>query len=236
MAQMGSFVPASKARIGLVDRIFTRVGAEDDLSRGQSTFMVEMSEAAEILHHATPRSLVVLDEIGRGTSTFDGIAIAWALTEYLSEVVGARTLFATHYAELTQIAEELKSVRNLNVAVREWGDSIVFLRRIQPGAADRSYGIQVAKLAGLPEAVVARARAVLDQLENAERSKPASAMIDDLPLFSVGVKSKPAPAAPAGNAALEALLQLSPDELSPREALEQLYELRALALAGKNKP
>ncbi len=170
MAQMGSFVPASKARVGLVDRIFTRVGAEDDIARGQSTFMVEMSEAAYILNHATERSLVILDEVGRGTSTFDGIAIAWSMTEFLSEVVGARTFFATHYAELTRLAEELPAVTNLNVAVREWGDGIVFLRRIQPGASDRSYGIHVAQLAGVPDAVVERARAILHSLEQKEEN------------------------------------------------------------------
>ncbi|MFV1959281.1 MAG: DNA mismatch repair protein MutS, partial [Planctomycetota bacterium] len=168
MAQMGSFVPASRARIGTVDRIFTRVGAEDDLTRGQSTFMVEMSEAPYILRHATEKSLVILDEVGRGTSTFDGIAIAWAMTEYLSEVTGARTLFATHYAELTRLADELDAVKNLNVSVREWGESVVFLRRIVDGASDRSYGIHVAQLAGVPEAIVERARAILTRLEKRE--------------------------------------------------------------------
>ncbi|MDJ0973399.1 MAG: DNA mismatch repair protein MutS [Planctomycetota bacterium] len=165
MAQMGSFVPADRARIGICDRLFTRVGAEDDLAGGQSTFMVEMSESAYILNNATDRSLVVLDEVGRGTSTYDGIAIAWALSEYLSEVVGARTLFATHYHELTQLSDELDAVFNLNVAVREWGDSIVFLHRIQKGSTDRSYGIHVAELAGVPDAVIERARAMLVSFE-----------------------------------------------------------------------
>jgi DNA mismatch repair protein MutS len=229
MAQMGSFVPAGRARVGLCDRVFTRVGAEDDLARGQSTFMVEMSEAALILNQATEKSLVILDEIGRGTSTFDGIAIAWAVTEYLSEVVGARTLFATHYAEVTQLAQELPSVFNLNVAVREWGDSIVFLRRIQEGAADRSYGIHVARLAGVPDAVVARAKDVLKTLEGAhggaaqkiaERaSEPARPQDLQLGLF----------APPPPHPALEALKALDPDTLTPLAALQRLAELRKLA-------
>jgi DNA mismatch repair protein MutS len=229
MAQMGSFVPAVKARVGLCDRIFTRVGAEDDLARGQSTFMVEMSEAAYILHHATPRSLVILDEIGRGTSTFDGIAIAWALTEYLSEVVGARTLFATHYAELTQIAAELPSVSNWNVAVKEWGDTIVFVRRIQEGAADRSYGIHVARLAGVPDAVVERARAVLKGLEGKQEEattriafgdpKPPRPNDVQLGLFT------PAPPHPA----VEALKSLDVESLTPIEALNRLAALKRLA-------
>jgi DNA mismatch repair protein MutS len=229
MAQMGSFVPAGRARVGLCDRVFTRVGAEDDLARGQSTFMVEMSEAALILNQATEKSLVILDEIGRGTSTFDGIAIAWAVTEYLSEVVGARTLFATHYAEVTQLAQELPSVFNLNVAVREWGDSIVFLRRIQEGAADRSYGIHVARLAGVPDAVVARAKDVLKTLEGAhgpaaaklaERtSEPARPQDLQLGLF----------APPPPHPALEALKALDPDTLTPLAALQRLADLKKLA-------
>ncbi len=229
LAQMGSFVPASKARIGLVDRIFTRVGAEDDLARGQSTFMVEMSEAAYILRHATKRSLVVLDEVGRGTSTFDGIAIAWAITEYLSEVVGARTFFATHYAELTRLAEELPAVTNLNVAVREWGDRVVFLRRIQPGTADRSYGIHVAQLAGVPDAVVERARAILLNLESSEAgaaerivfgTKPTSAPRD----VQLGLFQPPPP-----SATLDALRALEPERMTPIEALQRLVELKQRA-------
>ncbi len=231
MAQMGSFVPASKARVGLCDRVFTRVGAEDDLARGQSTFMVEMSEAALILHQATERSLVILDEIGRGTSTFDGIAIAWAVTEYLSEVVGARTLFATHYAEVTQLAEELKSVFNLNVAVREWGDSIVFLRRIQEGAADRSYGIHVARLAGVPEAVVARAKDVLATLERAQGGATAhlaKRAPEPLPArdLQLGLFAPPPP-----HPAVEALKALDPDSLTPLQALQKLAELKRLSEA-----
>jgi DNA mismatch repair protein MutS len=169
MAQMGGFVPAKSARIGLVDQIFSRVGATDYLSRGQSTFMVEMSETAHILHNATCRSLVILDEIGRGTSTYDGLSIAWAVAEYLlckDEGRGVKTIFATHYHELTDMASRHDGVRNMQVEVREWGDEIVFIRRLVDGAANRSYGIQVAALAGVPEAVVQRAKEVLASIEN----------------------------------------------------------------------
>jgi DNA mismatch repair protein MutS len=166
MAQMGSYVPAREARIGLVDRVFTRVGANDDLARGQSTFMVEMNETANIVNSATEKSLVILDEIGRGTSTYDGLSIAWSVAEYLHDHIGARTLFATHYHELTQLAESRPGVKNLNVAVREWNDQIIFLRKIIQGAADRSYGIQVARLAGLPDAIITRAKTLLESLEN----------------------------------------------------------------------
>ncbi len=228
LAQMGSFVPATRARIGLADRLFARVGAEDDLARGQSTFMVEMSETAFILHHATARSVVLLDEVGRGTSTFDGIAIAWALTEYLSEVSGARTLFATHYHELTRLASELPSIVNLNVAVREWEDRIVFLRRIQEGATDRSYGIHVAELAGVPEAVVQRAKAVLLGLES-DRDRVVER-----------VAFGRAPRAPhdvqlalfvpeATHPAVAALREIDVDALTPLEALNRLAALRNLA-------
>jgi DNA mismatch repair protein MutS len=170
LAQTGSFIPASRATIGVCDRIFTRVGATDDLARGQSTFMVEMNETANILNNATPKSLVVLDEIGRGTSTFDGLSIAWAVAEHLHNAVGAKTLFATHYHELTELAVTLARVKNYNVAVREWNDQVVFLRKILPGATDKSYGIQVARLAGLPKEVVERAKEVLTNLEEAELS------------------------------------------------------------------
>ncbi|MCA1797784.1 MAG: DNA mismatch repair protein MutS, partial [Geobacteraceae bacterium] len=167
LAQAGSFVPAEEARIGVVDQIFTRVGASDNLAHGQSTFMVEMSETANILNHATPRSLIVLDEIGRGTSTFDGISIAWAVAEFLHNNmdVAARTLFATHYHELTALADIHARIVNFNVEVRQWKDKIVFLRRIVPGGASHSYGIQVARLAGLPESVISRANEVLRTLE-----------------------------------------------------------------------
>ncbi|HSH39576.1 MAG TPA: DNA mismatch repair protein MutS, partial [Chthoniobacterales bacterium] len=166
MAQIGSFVPAASAEIGLVDRIFTRVGANDDLSRGQSTFMVEMNETANIVNNATERSLVILDEIGRGTSTFDGLSIAWSVAEFLHDQIRARTLFASHYHELTKLAQERSGVANYNVAVREWNEQIIFLRTIVPGGADRSYGIQVARLAGLPKPVLDRAKDILLHLEN----------------------------------------------------------------------
>jgi DNA mismatch repair protein MutS len=165
MAQMGSFVPAAGARIGVMDRVFTRVGASDNLVRGQSTFMVEMSETSAILHTASRRSLVLLDEIGRGTSTYDGVSIAWAVSEHLHERSGCKAIFATHYHELTQLADEFVAIRNYNVAVREVGDQVLFLHRLQPGGADRSYGIEVGRLAGLPESVLARAKEVLHSLE-----------------------------------------------------------------------
>jgi DNA mismatch repair protein MutS len=177
MAHVGSFVPATRARIDLVDRIFTRIGANDDLSRGQSTFMVEMSEAANILNNATRHSLVILDEIGRGTSTFDGLSLAWSIVEYLHSQAGAKTLFATHYHELTELSGRLKRVRNYNVAVREWNDQIVFLRKIVAGGTDKSYGIQVARLAGVPKQVLERAKEILRNLEESEltpEGKPRS--------------------------------------------------------------
>jgi DNA mismatch repair protein MutS len=166
MAQIGAFLPAAAAEIGLVDRVFTRVGASDDLARGQSTFMVEMNETALILNNATERSLVILDEIGRGTSTFDGLSIAWAVAEYLHDELKARALFATHYHELTALARGRAGVKNYNVAVREWNDRVIFLRRIVEGSADRSYGIQVARLAGLPKAIITRAKTILNHLES----------------------------------------------------------------------
>jgi DNA mismatch repair protein MutS len=171
MAQIGSFVPAENAEVGLVDRIFTRVGASDDLARGQSTFMVEMNETANIINNATERSLVILDEIGRGTSTFDGLSIAWSVAEFLYDKIKARTLFATHYHELTKLAEDRKGVCNLNVAVREWNEQIIFLRKIIPGGADKSYGIQVARLAGLPKEILDRAKEVLAHLESSSRAE-----------------------------------------------------------------
>jgi DNA mismatch repair protein MutS len=174
MAQIGSWVPARRAVVGLADRIFTRVGANDDLSRGQSTFMVEMHETANIANNATSRSLVILDEIGRGTSTFDGLSIAWSVAEYLHDVLKARTLFATHYHELTELARTRPGVQNFNVAVREWNDQIIFLRKIIPGGADKSYGIQVARLAGLPKPVLERAKEILANLERSELSAEGS--------------------------------------------------------------
>ena len=179
LAQLGSFVPARSARVGIVDRIFTRIGAQDNLLRGQSTFLVEMTETAAILRHATPRSLILLDEIGRGTSTFDGLAIAWAVAEHLHErCAGAKVLFATHYHELTRLAAELPRVRNVHVAVREWRDEIVFLHRVQPGGTDRSYGIQVGRLAGLPDEVVTRAKALLQELSQRSPAPPPPATAD----------------------------------------------------------
>ncbi|SNY90376.1 DNA mismatch repair protein MutS [Cohaesibacter sp. ES.047] len=224
LAQMGAFVPAATAHIGLVDRLFSRVGAADDLARGRSTFMVEMVETAAILNQASERSLVILDEIGRGTATFDGLSIAWATIENLHEVNRSRALFATHYHELTVLHEKLSRLINATVRVKEWQGDVVFLHEIVPGAADRSYGIQVAKLAGLPEAVIQRARAVLEHLEEGDRQAPA-ATIDDLPLFSRPVAS----ITPQEVDALrDALMELNPDDLSPREAQDALYRLKGL--------
>ncbi len=226
MAQMGSFVPAGSADIGVVDRLFSRVGASDDLARGRSTFMVEMVETAAILNQAGPRSLVILDEIGRGTATFDGLSIAWAAVEHLHEVNRCRGLFATHFHELTVLSEKLDRLANATMRVKEWEGDVIFLHEVGPGAADRSYGIQVARLAGLPESVVARARAVLDQLEEGERKSPARQLIDDLPLFSAEVNSQP-PRRSGPSPVETALAALNPDDMTPREALEALYRLRS---------
>jgi DNA mismatch repair protein MutS len=228
LAQTGSFVPAKRAHIGIVDALFSRVGAADDLARGRSTFMVEMVETAAILNQAGSRALVILDEIGRGTATFDGLSIAWATVEHLHDVNGARALFATHYHELTALAAKLPRLANATMKVKEWKGDVVFLHEVAPGAADRSYGIQVAKLAGLPPTVIQRARTVLESLEKSDRSRPKP-MIDDLPLFAV----KPPAEAEAEDPARAALMALHLDDLSPREALEFLYELKRLA---GNKP
>lgn len=229
MAQMGSYVPARSAHIGVVDRLFSRVGASDDLARGRSTFMVEMVETAAILNQATERSLVILDEIGRGTATFDGLSIAWATVEYLHGVTKARALFATHYHELTALARRLDDIANVTMDVAEWHDTIVFLHKVKPGAADRSYGIQVAKLAGLPDPVVTRARQVLARLEKADRRpKAGDESIDDLPLFSAA-RPRGASANEEPSAVEKLLLNMHPDDLSPKAALEKLYELKALA-------
>lgn len=226
LAQVGSFVPADAARLPVTDRIFTRVGASDNLARGQSTFMVEMSETAAIIHGATKRSLVLLDEIGRGTSTYDGVSIAWAVTEYIHERLGARTIFATHYHELTQLGDLLAGVKNMNVVVREVGDDVVFLRRLADGGADRSYGIQVARLAGLPGGVIARARELLAELEGTHTHggeglgrrgahRPGSgAPPDQLSMFQVE------------HPVVSRLRNIEPDGLSPKEALDLLYDLR----------
>jgi len=246
MAQMGSFVPAKRARVGIVDRIFARVGASDDLSRGRSTFMVEMVETARVLRTATERSLVVLDEVGRGTSTYDGVSIAWAVTEHIHDSVGARTLFATHYHELCAASEELDRVANVNVAVREWGDEITFLYRIVPGGADRSYGIHVARLAGVPREVIDRAKEILELLESRseavvkqegeqgkerrrskDKGKRKGPRMEQMPLF-IPVPA-PAPAAPPEPSAVEeALKALDIEKLTPLEALLKLEELRRL--------
>ena len=229
MAQMGSYVPARSAHIGVVDRLFSRVGASDDLARGRSTFMVEMVETAAILNQASERSLVILDEIGRGTATFDGLSIAWATVEYLHGVTKARALFATHYHELTALARKLDGISNVTMDVTEWHDTIVFLHKVKAGAADRSYGIQVAKLAGLPHAVVARAREVLDRLEKADRRpRNGDDGLGDLPLFSA-MRPKSGLNERAPSAVEKMLLAMHPDDLSPKAALEKIYELKALA-------
>jgi DNA mismatch repair protein MutS len=231
LAQMGSFVPAKRARIGVVDRLFSRVGAADDLARGRSTFMVEMVETAAILNQATERALVILDEIGRGTATFDGLSIAWAAIEHLHESNRCRALFATHFHELTALGQKLPRLHNATVRVKEWHGDVVFLHEVIAGAADRSYGIQVAKLAGLPPAVIERAKLVLAQLESADRTSPAKTLIDDLPLFAA-TRAVPVAKAEKDEVA-EALAAINPDDLSPREALEALYALKAKALKPK---
>jgi DNA mismatch repair protein MutS len=231
LAQMGSFVPARRAHIGVVDRLFSRVGAADDLARGHSTFMVEMVETAAILNQAGERALVILDEIGRGTATFDGLSIAWATIEHLHQSNRCRTLFATHFHEMTALAAKLKRIHNATMRVKEWHGDVVFLHEVVPGAADRSYGIQVAKLAGLPPSVIERAKLVLAQIEAEDRTSPARKLIDDLPLFAA---TRPAPAdTPQRDSPLTALVDmlatLHPDEMSPRDALEALYALKAQA-------
>ncbi|WP_417723176.1 DNA mismatch repair protein MutS [Salipiger sp.] len=233
LAQIGSHVPAQSAHVGLVSQIFSRVGASDDLARGRSTFMVEMVETAAILNQADERALVILDEIGRGTATYDGLSIAWATLEHLHGSNRVRGLFATHYHELTVLAGKLPGVTNATVAVKEWDGEVIFLHEVRPGAADRSYGVQVAQLAGLPQPVIARARTVLDALEKGERERPSpKALIDDLPLFSAAASAPPQPvAAPGPSEVEERLKTLSPDEMTPREALQAIYDLKDL-LAG----
>ena len=216
MAQVGSFVPAHDAHIGVVDRIFTRIGASDDLSAGQSTFMVEMTEVSDILRTATKNSLLILDEIGRGTSTFDGMSIARAVLEHCAERLKAKTLFATHYHELTALEQTLPNVRNYNIAVRARGEDIIFLRKIIPGGADRSYGIEVAKLAGLPDSVLKRARAILEELES-QSGRPASVAAPDDQLSLTAM---------AESEVAELLRRTQVDSLSPLEALNLLYDLK----------
>ncbi len=227
LAQAGCYVPATTAHFGAVDRLFSRVGAADDLARGRSTFMVEMVETAAILNQAGPRALVILDEIGRGTATFDGLSIAWACVEHLHESNRCRTLFATHYHELTALAARLDALRPHTMRVKEWRGDVIFLHEVEAGAADRSYGIHVAQLAGLPAAVIARAEEVLKTLEQGEQSGAVSKLADDLPLFAAAPHR---PAAPAGPSPLAvALAEINPDDLSPLEALELLYRLKRIA-------
>ena len=231
MAQMGSFVPATEARMGLIDRIFTRIGARDELRRGESTFMVEMRETARLLEGLSERSLLLLDEVGRGTSTFDGLAIAWAVAEYLHDSTRAKVLFATHFHELTDLARERPRVKNLTVAVREWGGEVAFLRRVIEGAASRSYGIEVACLAGLPDAVIRRAREILSNLEQGEldergmprlaRERRGGAPANQITLF-----------APLESRVLEELKLLDIDRLTPIEALNALSRIAARLKAG----
>ncbi len=233
LAQIGSFVPARRARIGVVDRLFSRVGAADDLARGRSTFMVEMVETAAILNQAGERALVILDEIGRGTATFDGLSIAWATIEHLHDANRCRALFATHYHELTALSARLPRLFNATVRVKEWHGEVVFLHEVLPGAADRSYGIQVARLAGLPPPVIARAKTVLAKLEAQDRGSTARALADDLPLFATTARATPEAAAPSAAEKLVGALQaLHPDEMSPREALEALYALKKKLAEG----
>jgi DNA mismatch repair protein MutS len=224
MAQVGSFVPAKRARIGLIDRIFTRVGASDYLSRGQSTFMVEMIETANILNNATKKSLILLDEVGRGTSTFDGVSIAWAITEFIHNKIKARTLFATHYYELTELADLLEGVKNYSVQVKEWGDRIVFLRKIVEGSTDRSYGIHVAQLAGVPPEATQRAKEILADLEKANYTK------DGRP--KIGADGNSQPPQPdlfsfaSDDGLKKAIGEVNVDELTPVQALLKLKELK----------
>ena len=220
LAQMGSFVPADEALLPVIDRVFTRIGAADNLARGRSTFMVEMTETAVILNTATERSLIVLDEIGRGTATYDGLALAWAVVEHIHDRIKAKTLFATHYHELTELAEQLDGVRNLHVSVKEAGDQIIFLRKVEPGAADRSYGIEVARLAALPLSVIERARQILALHERTEHAvteeltpRPAGPM--QIQLFE-----------PVNYEIAERIRRLNVDELRPIEALKLLAELQ----------
>ena len=221
MAQMGSFVPARSARLGIVDRVFTRIGASDDLASGQSTFMVEMSEVASILKHATARSLLILDEIGRGTSTYDGMAIARAVLEYAAngKRLGAKTLFATHYHELTTIENELPNVKNYNIAVKKRNDQMIFLRKIVPGAADDSYGVEVAKLAGLPNTVISRAREILTELESGSAPIAAAPKQADDQLSMLDLRSQQV---------CDALSAITVETLTPIEAMNELYKLKRM--------
>ena len=238
LAQAGGFVPARRAHIGVVSQLFSRVGASDDLARGRSTFMVEMVETAAILNQADDRALVILDEIGRGTATYDGLSIAWATLEHLHGANRCRALFATHYHEMTNLASKLDGVENATVAVKEWEGDLVFLHEVRKGAADRSYGVQVARLAGLPPAVIDRARSVLEALESGEREGAGrqKALIDDLPLFRAAPSSAPAKAASRESQVEARLKAVHPDELTPKEALALIYELAEMAKGGLGPP
>jgi len=235
LAQIGAFVPAEYAHIGVVDRLFSRVGAADDLARGRSTFMVEMVETAAILNQAGPRSLVIVDEIGRGTATFDGLSIAWGAVEHLLDINRSRTLFATHFHELTRIADSRPRVHNATVRVKEWDGKVVFLHEVVAGAADRSYGIQVARLAGLPPGVLTRARQVLDILESSETGTAGARLADDLPLFTSATAKPVKPPSPAITPAMQEVLDIitaaAPDDMSAKQALDLLYSIK-LKLAG----
>ncbi len=227
LAQMGSFVPAAKAQIGVVDRLFSRVGAADDLARGRSTFMVEMVETAGILNLAGPRSLVILDEIGRGTATYDGLSLAWAVVEHLHEVNRCRGLFATHFHELTALAAKLTRLACHTLRVKEWRGEVVFLHEVAAGTADRSYGIHVARLAGLPETVLHRAEAVLKRLEETEARSAPSRLADDLPLFAAMQRQpEPAPQSTGPTPTERLLAEVNPDELTAKQALDLLYRLK----------
>jgi DNA mismatch repair protein MutS len=221
LAQMGSFVPAEAALLPIVDRVFTRIGAADNLARGRSTFMVEMTEAAAILNTATTRSFIVLDEIGRGTSTYDGLALAWSVVEYIHDHIKAKTLFATHYHELTDLAEQRVGVRNLHVAVKEFGDQILFIRKVEPGPADRSYGIEVARLAGLPLQVIERARSVLLHHERREHS-----LTEELTPGDANAPLQIKLFEPVNQGLADRVRALSINELRPVEALQILQDLQ----------
>ena len=229
MAQIGSYIPASDATIGVVDRIFTRIGASDVITKGQSTFMVEMIETANILNNATKKSLILLDEVGRGTSTFDGISIAWSVVEYIARRLKARTLFATHYHELTELSLVLDGIRNLNVAVKEWGDEIIFLRRIEEGAADKSYGIQVARLAGLPDEALTRAREILSNLEKSELNELGAPKLAYTPDSKDSVTQKAGQLdlfTTQADPVMKELLGLDIMTMTPIEALNTLSEMK----------
>ena len=229
LAQIGCYVPADKARIGIVDRLYSRVGAADDLARGRSTFMVEMVETAAILNQSGPRALVILDEIGRGTATYDGLSIAWAAVEHLHQANRCRALFATHYHELTALAARLADLACYTMRVKEWQGDVVFLHEVAPGAADRSYGIHVAKLAGLPKPVIARAEEVLELLEQGEAGSALTRLADDLPLFSAARRPTSKLAPPEPSAVEEAVKAVNPDELTPKAALDLIYRLVGLS-------